>query len=300
LKVKIGFMQTGFLMTPTSSISISIYPIPAYTDNYIWMLEHSNGEAVVVDPGDANPVLRVLQEKNLRLSAIIITHYHKDHVDGIDDILRHFQLPVYGPHLSRIRQVTYPLVEGDIIQLFQTKSFQTKSFQTKSFQTKSFQITPLTLKVIEVPGHTKEHIAYIGENQQQPILFCGDTLFAAGCGRLFTGTAEQLCQSLNKLNELPENTAIYCTHEYTLANLRFANAVEPENNDIIARIKNEQCKRERGQPTLPTHLALERKTNPFLRYLEPNVSLSINQFWHNQWTEPQKLFAALRRWKDNF
>jgi len=267
---------------------INITPIPAFSDNYLWLIENTQknthnsqdkNDAVIVDPGDAEPVLKVLQEKNLNLIAILITHHHWDHIDGIDDLLKYYNVPVYGPCSKRIPQISVTLKEGDEVALFDKA---------------------LTFKVLEVPGHTDDHIAYVGDINQQPALFCGDTLFAAGCGRLFDGTHEQFYQSLHKLNSLPLDTQIYCTHEYTLANLAFAEAVEPNNKTIQERINNEQCKREKNQATLPTNLALERQTNPFLRYQEPAVSSSINQFWKSAWSSDIDLFTGLRRWKDKF
>ncbi|MFT6388611.1 MAG: hydroxyacylglutathione hydrolase [Cellvibrionaceae bacterium] len=263
---------------------IKITPIPAFSDNYLWLIENTqNGQdkndAVVVDPGDAEPVLKVLREKNLNLAGILITHHHSDHIAGIDDLLSYYDVPVYGPYSKRIPQISVELKEGDEVALFDRA---------------------LTLKVLEVPGHTYDHIAYVGDINQQAALFCGDTLFAAGCGRLFDGTHEQFYRSLHKLNSLPLHTQIYCTHEYTLSNLAFAKAVEPKNKAIQGRIKNEQLKREKNQATLPTNLALERQTNPFLRYQEPGVSLAINQFWEAAWTSDLDLFTGLRRWKDKF
>jgi len=255
-------------------------PIPAFDDNYLWLIQNDNNtDAVIVDPGDAGPVLDVLQKKKLNLSAIIITHHHWDHIDGIEDLLKYYDVPVYGPDSPRIPKVSITVKEGDTVSLFNGA---------------------LVLKVLEVPGHTKDHIAYVGEIDQRPALFCGDTLFAAGCGRLFDGTYEQFYQSLGKLNQLPGNTLVYCTHEYTMANLSFAHAVEPTNQAINKRIKNEQIKRDQNKPTLPTHLRLEQETNPFLRYREPHVALAINQFWQANWSSDLELFTGLRRWKDKY
>lgn len=259
---------------------ISVTAIPIIKDNYVWLLEHTNGEAVIVDPGDAAPVLEVLRQKNLRLTAILNTHHHWDHVDGINDVLAYADVPVYGPDSSRIPQVTHKVAESDRVTLFSDQS--------------------LTLRVIEIPGHTLEHIAYIGELEQRTALFCGDTLFAAGCGRLLGGTAEQLYLSLQTINQLPEDTQVFCTHEYTMANLAFAQAVEPHNQAISERTKREADKREQGLPTVPTSIGLERQTNPFLRCHEAPVALAINHQWQAHWEQPQDLFAGLRRWKDTF
>ncbi len=259
---------------------ITVTPIPAYTDNYLWLIEHSNGDAVIVDPGDAAPVLAVLKEKKLTLIAIIITHRHWDHVDGINDLLQYYHVPVYGPDSDAIPQITNKRGEGDKVSFFDQPS--------------------LELTILEVPGHTVEHIAYFGDIDNRPTLFCGDTLFAGGCGRLKGGTHEQLCHSLQRISQLPEETQIFCTHEYTLANLQFAKTVEPDNQTIQERLKNEQTKRRQNQPTLPTSLALEQQTNPFIRCNQSSVANSINQYWKSNWVTTQELFTGLRRWKDEF
>ena len=213
---------------------ITISPIAVFTDNYIWLLHNSAGQAVIVDPGTAEPVIEHLTRLHLTLTAILVTHHHWDHIDGIPELLKHYDVPVYGPDSSRIPHITHTVAEGDVITLF----------------------SDWAVDVIEVPGHTRDHIAYLYQQGAQPLLFCGDTLFAAGCGRLFDGSHEQLFQSLQRLNRLPKNTLIYCTHEYTLSNLRFAQTVEPNNVAIAARIAVEEDKRAHQQATLPTHLAL--------------------------------------------
>jgi hydroxyacylglutathione hydrolase len=259
---------------------INVVPIPAFDDNYIWLIKGPDNKAVIVDPGDAEPVLSFISEEQRTLSAIIITHHHWDHIDGINDLLRFYDVPVYGPDSPRIPQITHKVKEGSIVTLFDAPLFE--------------------LNVIEVPGHTRDHIAYTGLVNNKPAIFCGDTLFAAGCGRLFDGTHEQFCHSLQKINQLPAETQIFCTHEYTLANLKFAEAVEPSNQDIKNRIKNEQKKRLKHLPTLPTTLGLERRTNPFLRYHENDVTSAINAYWASEHSSPEALFTGLRRWKDEF
>jgi hydroxyacylglutathione hydrolase len=274
---------------------ISISPIPIFNDNYVWLIEHKNGSASVVDPGDATPVMRILKAKGLKLTSILITHHHWDHTGGIKDLLDAYQdLVIYGPNSTKIPQVTHSQKDGDIIDLFDDQS--------------------LSLKVFEVPGHTTDHIAYFAntcvDNEKEksndnnslesPILFSGDTLFAGGCGRLLGGTAEQLCHSLKNLSSLPTNTQIYCTHEYTLANLAFAEVVEPNNEHIKARIHIESVKRNNRKPTLPSTIELEQKTNPFLRCMQTEIMTSINQHWGQSWKIEQELFTGLRRWKDNF
>ncbi|MFT6791234.1 MAG: hydroxyacylglutathione hydrolase [Cellvibrionaceae bacterium] len=262
-----------------SAQNFSITPIPAFNDNYLWLIYQPGGLAVIVDPGDAKPVFDFLDEKHLTLSAILVTHRHWDHINGIEDLRESFDIPVYGPDSADIPQITHALHEGDQLKLLDNQ---------------------LSLKVMAVPGHTREHIAYFGDIDGQPSLFCGDTLFAGGCGRLFDGTHEQLRQSLERLKQLPGDTKVYCTHEYTLSNLTFAQLVEPDNAQLRARVDSEYRMRELNQPTLPTTIELERVTNPFLRYQEPSIRQSINQYWNESWTTPQDLFAGLRRWKDEF
>jgi hydroxyacylglutathione hydrolase len=279
---------------------ISISPIPIFNDNYVWLIEHDNADASVVDPGDAAPVLKILHAKGLTLTSILITHHHWDHTGGIKDLVDAYpDIIIYGPNSEKIPQVTQPQKNGDEIDLFGDQS--------------------LTLNIIEVPGHTSEHIAYFAatytnsqndgssydeqtskDSTQSPILFSGDTLFAGGCGRLLGGTAEQLCRSLKILSALPSSTCIYCTHEYTLANLAFAKTVEPSNEHIKSRIHIESVKRSNDKPTLPSTIELEQQTNPFLRCLQTEVMTTINQHWGQSWKTEQELFTGLRRWKDNF
>lgn len=274
---------------------ISISPIAIFTDNYVWLIEHANGTACVVDPGDATPVQQVLQARGLTLTSILITHHHWDHTDGIKSLVNTYQqVAIYGPKSKKIPQITHTLKHDDEINLFNEPS--------------------LTLKIIEVPGHTNDHIAYFGDlnsshqqantntqdSLQRPILFSGDTLFAGGCGRLLGGTAEQLCSSLKALSTLPANTQVYCTHEYTLANLAFAAAVEPSNEFIKARVNTETLKRDQEMPTLPTSIELEQQTNPFLRCTQAEVIKTINQHWGQHWQTEQEVFTGLRLWKDKF
>ena len=267
---------------------ITISPIEIFNDNYVWLISHTDNTACVVDPGDAEPVKHVLKKKGLRLISILITHHHRDHTGGINDLLDSYpDIRIYGPQSTRIPQVTHSKKNKDSIDVFGDAS--------------------LRLEVIEVPGHTAEHIAYYGHYKTQPdthtqqaILFSGDTLFAGGCGRLLGGTPEELLNSLKALAKLPGDTLVYCTHEYTLANLAFATTVEPSNSDISHRLSIEADKRQHKQPTVPSSIALEQKTNPFLRCTVPEVSDSINQHWQQSWQEEQQLFTALRRWKDNF
>ncbi|MFY9512993.1 MAG: hydroxyacylglutathione hydrolase [Rubrivivax sp.] len=250
--------------------------LPAFTDNYIWML-HDGAHAVVVDPGDAAPVLAALDALGLQLAAILVTHHHPDHVGGVNALRPRLQGPVYGPARETIPEPFVPLQQGQ-----------------------SVQVLGLQFEVIDVPGHTAGHIAYAQRGvDKAPLLFCGDTLFSAGCGRLFEGTPAQMVDSMAKLNALPGDSRVCCTHEYTLSNLRFAAAVEPASSAIAAHTQACQALRAAGQPTLPSTLAREREINPFLRCSEPAVVASAR----GQGAASDgvvDVFAALREWKNNF
>ena len=259
---------------------LTIYPIPALDSNYFWLLQPDaeKPDAYVVDPGDAPPVLEALDRHQLQLSGILITHHHWDHTDGIDELLARFPVPVYGPHSERIPRVTHPLREGEQLGL-----------------------PGLVFDIIALPGHTLDHIAYFQQPEDAPPrLFCGDTLFAAGCGRLFEGSPAQMHDSLSRLAALPGQTRVYCTHEYTLSNLRFAQAVEPDNPQIAQRLKEVSAWRAEGRISLPSNLALECATNPFLRTTVEAVKAKIDEHDGLQQRSPSEVFARLRAWKDNF
>jgi len=256
---------------------LEIIPLPAFEDNYIWLLRNalSNG-VVVVDPGDETPVLDWLQSHAANyLAAILITHHHYDHVDGLPELLAAYPgIPVYGPSgRNAIAGVTHPVAEGDAL---------------------SINGLDASFTVLEVPGHTADHIAYYAEDA----LFCGDTLFAGGCGRVFDGTLEQLSDSLHRIAQLPSQTRIYCGHEYTLANLGFAAWVEPESSAITARIARERTRRAAGEPTLPSLLQVELETNPFLRTSEPGVKAAAERAAGTPLGSAGEIFTALRQWKD--
>lgn len=256
-------------------MSTSVFPIKAFNDNYIWCL-HNQTHCTVVDPGDAAPVLAYCQENQLTLSAIIITHHHWDHTGGIDALLVAFpNVPVYGPQNKKIKQITVRLSQGDNLEL---------------------PNLGVGFSVLEVPGHTLDHIAYYGDIG----LFCGDTLFSVGCGRLFEGSPQQMFQSLAKLTALPDDTKVYCTHEYTMANIAFAEAVEPNNQALIVYKRWAEQQREKSIPTLPSNIKRELTLNPFLRCSSIELVSSVNQNRGAILTSEQATFASLRSWKDNF
>jgi hydroxyacylglutathione hydrolase len=255
----------------------SIIPIPAFRDNYIWLIREGSA-AVVVDPGDAAPVEDVLARAQLELLAIITTHHHADHVGGVAALVARHPVPVFGPARETIPARTRALREGDRIDV---------------------PGIGVTLEVLDVPGHTAGHIAYVGDIDG-PVLFCGDTLFAAGCGRLFEGTPAQMWESLGKLARLDPATRVYCAHEYTLANLAFAAAVEPGNAAIAARRDVEAAKRRADGVTLPSTVALERATNPFLRAGLAGPRAAAQAHAGRAIAADVEVFAALREWKNGF
>jgi hydroxyacylglutathione hydrolase len=255
---------------------MKLLALPAFADNYIWML-HDGAKAVVVDPGDAAPVLQALDTHRLQLEAILVTHHHADHVGGVNALRPRLLGQVWGPASERMPEPCTRLTEGDRLQLL-----------------------GLQFEVWEVPGHTAGHIAYVQRGADQaPLLFCGDTLFSAGCGRLFEGTPAQMHHSLSRLAALPGDTRVCCTHEYTLSNLRFAAAVEPGNTAREAYQAECEKRRQQGEPTLPSNIALERRINPFLRCEEPEV-LASAQAQGATSRAAVATFAALREWKNRF
>ena len=255
-------------------------PLPAFTDNYIWML-HDGQRAVVVDPGVAQPVLDALGEPgaqgSLQLEAILVTHHHADHVGGVDVLRNATGARVYGPARETIPEPLMRLAQGDHVE-----------------------VLGLQFDVIDVPGHTAGHIAYYAPAVGgAPLLFCGDTLFSGGCGRLFEGTPAQMLASLDALAALPPATRVCCAHEYTLSNLRFALAVEPGNAELINYARQCQQQREQGQPTLPSTIGTERAVNPFLRSRQPAVAQAVRAHAPSAYDEVA-VFAALREWKNSF
>ena len=261
---------------------LEIVRLHAFNDNYIWLLRR-NDSAVVVDPGDEAPVLAYLEEHHLTLSAILVTHHHGDHIGGIDDLLAHpglHRVPVFGPAGEAIASVSNPLVDGDRVELPQIGA---------------------SFDVIAVPGHTRGHIAYYGRNIHScGVLFCGDTLFACGCGRIFEGTPQQMWRSLARLAELPGETRAYCAHEYTQANIRFALAVEPGNKALQIRAEQVTRLRAEDQATVPSLLSDELATNPFLRWDAPEVIAAASRYSGQTVTEAEQVFTAIREWKNKF
>lgn len=255
---------------------LKVTPVPAFADNYLW-IAHREGStrALAVDPGDARPVLQALQASGLALDAILVTHHHADHVGGVEQLVTATGAPVFGPAAESLPFAFRGVRGGDHVAIASMG---------------------LAFEVIDVPGHTAGHVAYYGEG----LLFCGDTLFSAGCGRLFEGTPAQMLASLDALAALPDDTRVYCAHEYTLANLRFALQVEPGNADLQAWQHEAQALRQRDRPTLPTTIGREKRVNPFLRARSSGVRRAAEARAGRSLAAPAEVFAEIRRWKDGF
>lgn len=252
--------------------TVNIEPISALKDNYIWaIVDLKNHSALIVDPGVAEPVREFLKRQNLSLAGIVLTHHHPDHTNGVADLKNWYNAPVYGP--AAIKGVTEPVSE---------------TFTPQHF--------PLSFNVLPIPGHTLEHTAYYSPD----ILFSGDTLFAAGCGRLFEGTPQQMLTALQTLSHLPQTTRVYCGHEYTLNNLRFAESVEPSNTAIQKKIVKVTSLRNQGLPSLPSTIQEEKDTNPFLRYDQHEVIASASAYARRALKTPLEVFTVLRDMKDNW
>jgi hydroxyacylglutathione hydrolase len=268
-------LQWRLMTSPAHTMSAyEVVPVRAFSDNYIWTLRDGS-RAAVVDPGDAKPVIDYLDREGLELVAILNTHHHADHVGGNPQLLSRWKVPVFGPHDDRIPDVTHRVGNGDRVTL------------------PHFDIA---LDVMEIPGHTRSHIAFSGDG----MLFCGDTLFAVGCGRLFEGTPRQMHESLSRLARLGDGTRVYCGHEYTLSNIRFAKALEPGNAALLALEARAAAQREQNLPTLPTDIGQERATNPFLRVSEPQVVAAASKYAGRPLNDPVEVLAAIREWKNNY
>ena len=254
----------------------NVLHVPAFQDNYIWLIRGETGNGVaIVDPGDAAPAIRALEREQLRPVAILCTHHHNDHVGGVAELTRRYAIPVYGPAHEPIPAITHRLEDESPVELTELG---------------------LHFRAIATPGHTRGQINYYGHG----MLFCGDTLFSAGCGRLFEGTAEQMHGSLSRLAALPEDTQIYCGHEYTAANLRFALTVEPDNLDAREHLERVQAWRAQDRPSLPSTIGLERRINPFLRAAVPSVRKAAQNHAQQTLASQTEVFACIRRWKDGF
>ncbi|TFY99310.1 hydroxyacylglutathione hydrolase [Ramlibacter henchirensis] len=256
---------------------MKLVPLPAFQDNYLWVL-HDGQRALVVDPGDAQPVLEFIRRSGLQLEAILVTHHHADHIGGLAAVRDATGAQVFGPARESIPEPYRPLAQGDRIGAL-----------------------GLPLEVLDVPGHTAGHIAYFTPDVDgAPVLFCGDTLFSGGCGRLFEGTPGQMLSSLDALAALPASTRVCCAHEYTLANLRFARAVEPSNEELARYQQHCEELRGRGEPTLPATIGEEKRINPFLRTRQPSVVRAAQAYNGASARDEVAVFAAIRQWKNEF
>lgn len=254
---------------------MNIVPIKAYQDNYIWLIVNETSQtAIAIDPGEASPVCDYLHTVNLDLTAVLITHHHRDHCHGIPELQRHFDMPVYGPKHNQIPATQ--MVEAD----------------------SHIHLSHVDFRVLALPGHTLSHVAYYAEKPGW--LFCGDTLFSAGCGRMFEGSPQQMWSSLMRLAALPDDTQVYCAHEYTLANLHFARQVEPRNRVLQQVLEKTLRLRQQGAVSLPSTIGLEKQINPFLRCQQPEVIKAATAFHGGPLLEPYQVFAALRHWKDSY
>lgn len=250
-----------------------VHPIKAYSDNYIWVIQPtSEKRVIVVDPGDSQPVKAWLQEHDASVDSYLITHHHWDHTDGLEPLLGDYPAPVYGPKDSKILQISEPLQELD-----------------------TFSRLGLNFEVLETPGHTLDHISFYTAGH----LFCGDTLFSGGCGRMFEGSPEQFVESLSKLRQLPGDTRVFCAHEYTQANLTFASLVEPDNAVLKSYLEKVKLMRQQDEITLPSSLQLELAINPFLRFDQVPVEKAAENHAKRKLTNKVEVFAVIRQWKDD-
>jgi hydroxyacylglutathione hydrolase len=257
--------------------ALSVFPVRAFADNYVWLIEspRQRDQVLVVDPGEAGPVLAELDRRGASLAGILLTHHHPDHIGGVPALLQRAAVPVIGPEDARISTLTRAVKDGDSCE---------------------FADLGLKFEILQVPGHTLSHIAFVGHDA----LFCGDTLFSAGCGRMFEGTPEQMTASLSRLADLPPATRVFCGHEYTAANLKFALAVEPKNQAAVDYSRHVATVRAANQPSLPSTIELERQVNPFLRTAVHEVKAAAERHAGRPLASPPSVFATLRAWKDGF
>ena len=253
---------------------LSVKPIKAYQDNYIWLVSTNEG-SIVVDPGESKKILNLIDNNEIDLKGVLITHHHFDHTNGLSDLLYKRGLKVYGPK-NNVNGINNIVKNNDM-----------------------FTVIGIDFEVIEIPGHTLDHIAFYSFNSGEPILFCGDTLFSGGCGRVFEGTFDQMFIALKKISKYPKETKIFCGHEYTLSNLKFALAVDENNEDLIKEYDNIKNIVDSGNPSLPTILEKELKINPFLRCDNHHIKNKIVSKFNTS-DDELEVFCALRQWKDNF
>ena len=253
---------------------LTVEPIKAFTDNYIWLVSTNEG-SIVIDPGESKNIQKLIDNNTIDLKGILITHHHYDHTNGLSELVKKNELEVYGP-VNNIDGINHRLTDKDKIS-----------------------IIGIDFDVISIPGHTLDHIGFYSANANNPILFCGDTLFAGGCGKIFEGTYEQMFNALKKITKLPINTNIYCGHEYTLSNLKFALEADDTNKELIEEFKKVKNKINSNIPSLPTTLDKELKVNPFLRCDNINIQNKIIEKFKVSNNELE-VFTALRKWKDNF
>ncbi len=257
---------------------LKVHAVPTFSDNYVWIIQSpTSAEVCVIDPGDAGPVIGYLKQLNLDLVRVLITHSHFDHINGVNDLMAHKTVPVYGPDCEAIPQVTHPQKEGSTFDLFETE-----------------------FTVWHLPGHLPEHVAYVATKGADTQIFSGDIMFSGGCGRIFDGTHKELKSSLDRIASLTSDTLIYGTHEYTESNLEFAKAVEPSNKAIDARTEEVQALRAAGSPTLPTNVHTEKAINPFIRCNETDVIAATGSKLGHEPNDALEVFTTLREWKNEF